>query len=292
MKHDQPDSNAQASYVADAPGEGPETMPRREVATLLAIMKALRTPETGCPWDLEQDFASIAPYTLEEAYEVVDAIERGHMDDLREELGDLLLQVVYHAQMARESGDFLFEDVVEAINTKMLRRHPHVFGDAEARKAGVTKGFWERIKDEERKEISKPRASVLDDVPAALPALTRALKLQKRAARVGFDWPGISHVLDKVVEESRELAEARDHMSPERQAEEFGDLLFVMVNLGRHMGLDAEDSLRKANAKFSRRFKYIEEKLDVNGSNIHDADLEQMDAIWNEIRLLDKKGAS
>jgi ATP diphosphatase len=174
----------------------------------------------------------------------------------------------------------------------MLRRHPHVFGDAEARKAGVTKGFWERIKDEERKEVSKPRASVLDDVPAALPALTRALKLQKRAARVGFDWPGISHVLDKVVEESRELAEARDHMSPERQAEEFGDLLFVMVNLGRHMGLDAEDSLRKANAKFSRRFKYIEEKLDVNGSNIHDADLEQMDAIWNEIRLLDKKGAS
>ena len=274
--------------TGDLTDAGPETLPRQEIATLLAIMQALRTPETGCPWDLQQDFSSIAPYTLEEAYEVLDAIERGQMDDLRDELGDLLLQVVYHAQMAREAEHFGFSDVVEAITTKMVRRHPHVFGDAATRAAGVEKGFWERAKDAEREGTQKQRNRVLDDIPAALPALTRALKLQKRAARVGFDWPEVSQVLDKIVEEARELAEARDSLVIEKQAEEFGDLLFVMVNLGRHLGLDAEDSLRKANSKFTRRFNYIEDKIKAQNSSIDDASLEQMDLIWNEIREADK----
>lgn len=268
----------------DLTSAGPETLPRREVATLLAIMQALRTPETGCPWDLQQDFSTIAPYTLEEAYEVVDAIERAEMDDLRDELGDLLLQVVYHAQMAKEADHFEFADVVEAISTKMVRRHPHVFGDTAARAAGVEKGFWERAKDAEREGTEKQRERVLDDIPAALPALTRALKLQKRAARVGFDWPDISQVLDKVVEEAQELTEARDKLPAEKQAEEFGDLLFVMVNMGRHLGLDAEDALRKANSKFTRRFNYIEDQLKARGKSVDDADLDEMDAIWNEIR--------
>jgi MazG family protein len=272
----------------ETPGDlttaGPETLPRQEIATLLAIMQALRTPETGCPWDLQQDFASIAPYTLEEAYEVLDAIERGEMDDLRDELGDLLLQVVYHAQMAKEAEHFEFADVVEAITTKMVRRHPHVFGDPAARAAGVETGFWERAKDAERQGTENQRERVLDDVPAALPALTRALKLQKRAARVGFDWPDVSNVLDKIVEEAQELTEARNHLSAEKQAEEFGDLLFVMVNLGRHLGLNAEDALRKANSKFTRRFNYIEDRLKARGRSVEEADLDEMDMIWNEIR--------
>ena len=264
-------------------------MPKSDIATLLAIMAALRTPVTGCPWDLEQDFASIVPYTIEEAYEVANAIERGDMGDLCEELGDLLLQVVYHAQMASESGDFSFDDVVEAINTKMIRRHPHVFGDEAARSAGAAKGFGERIKAEERKGTDKEHVRHLDGIPHALPALTRALKLQKRAAKVGFDWPDISHVLDKVVEEAKELAETQGSTDHGRQAEEFGDLLFVMVNLGRHLGLDAEDALRHANAKFTRRFNYVEEQLEVRGSSLDQASLEQMDAIWDEIRARDKQ---
>ncbi len=273
--------------TGDITAAGPETLPRQEIATLLAIMQALRTPETGCPWDLQQDFSSIAPYTLEEAYEVLDAIERGEMNDLRDELGDLLLQVVYHAQMASEADHFEFADVVEAITTKMVRRHPHVFGDPEARAAGVETGFWERAKDAERHGTEKQRKRVLDDIPAALPALTRALKLQKRAARVGFDWPDVSMVLDKIVEEAQELTEARDQLTVEKQTEEFGDMLFVMVNLGRHLGLDAEDALRKANTKFTRRFNYIEDKLKAQGSSVEDADLEKMDIIWNEIRKRD-----
>ena len=267
---------------------GPESLPRNKVSTLLAIMKALRTPGTGCPWDLEQDFSSIAPYTLEEAYEVLDAIERNQMEDLRDELGDLLLQVVYHAQMATEAGHFDFEDVVEAISTKMVRRHPHVFGDRSARAAGVQKGFWERAKDAERAGTAKQRERVLDDIPAALPALVRALKLQSRAARVGFDWPEVSHVLDKMLEEARELTEARNDLPVEKQTEEFGDLLFVMVNLGRHLGLDAETALRQANAKFTRRFNYIEDQLKANNSSVQQASLEEMDAIWNEIREQEK----
>ena len=281
-----PEGNTGTS--GDLTASGPETLSRGEITTLLAIMQALRTPETGCPWDLEQDFSSIAPYTLEEAYEVLDAIERNQMDELCDELGDLLLQVVYHAQMAKEAGHFEFSDVVEAITTKMVRRHPHVFGNRAARTAGVEKGFWERAKDAEREATDKQRKRVLDDVPAALPALTRALKLQNRAARVGFDWPDVSKVLDKMVEEAQELAEARDSLSVEKQTEEFGDLLFVMVNLGRHLGLDAELSLRKANAKFTRRFNYIEEKLEENSTSIEQANLEEMDAIWNEIRAIEK----
>jgi ATP diphosphatase len=269
--------------------QNPETLPRREITTLLAIMAALRTPVTGCPWDLEQDFNSIIPYTIEEAYEVADAIERGDMADLCEELGDLLLQVAYHAQMARELGAFTFDDVVESITTKMVRRHPHVFGDQAARSAGVAKGFWERIKAEERKGTSKAHKRHLDGIPLALPALTRALKLQKRAAKVGFDWPDVSHVLDKVVEESHELAQARETLSRDRQEEEFGDLLFVMVNLGRHLGLDAEEALRKANAKFTRRFSHVEDKLSDVGSSLEQASLEDMDAIWNEVRAADKQ---
>lgn len=277
-----------AKTPGDLTGTGPETLPRQDITTLLAIMQALRTPVTGCPWDLEQDFASIAPYTLEEAYEVLDAIERSNMGDLREELGDLLLQVVYHAQMAREAGHFQFADVVEAINTKMVRRHPHVFGDGAARAAGVQKGFWERAKDAERAGTDKQRQRVLDDVPAALPALVRALKLQKRAARVGFDWPEVAQVLDKIIEEAQELAEARDRLSVDKQTEEFGDLLFVMVNFGRHLGLDAEDALRKANSKFTRRFNYIEDQLNASGSSVDEASLEDMDEIWNEIRQREK----
>ena len=277
-----------AKTPGDLTGTGPETLPRQDITTLLAIMQALRTPVTGCPWDLEQDFASIAPYTLEEAYEVLDAIERSNMGDLREELGDLLLQVAYHAQMAREAGHFQFADVVEAINTKMVRRHPHVFGDGAARAAGVQKGFWERAKDAERAGTDKQRQRVLDDVPAALPALVRALKLQKRAARVGFDWPEVAQVLDKIIEEAQELAEARDRLSVDKQTEEFGDLLFVMVNFGRHLGLDAEDALRKANSKFTRRFNYIEDQLNASGSSVDEASLEDMDEIWNEIRQREK----
>lgn len=281
-------SQGNTDLSGDLTPAGPETLPRDEIATLLAIMQALRTPETGCPWDLEQDFCSIAPYTVEEAYEVVDAIEREQMDDLRDELGDLLLQVVYHAQMAKEAEHFNFNDVVEAITTKMVRRHPHVFGDPTARAAGVEKGFWERAKEAERTGTKKQRERLLDDLPAALPALTRALKLQSRAARVGFDWPDISHVLDKMLEEARELTEARNNLSIDKQSEEFGDLLFVMVNLGRHLGLDAEDCLRKANAKFMRRFNYIEDTLKAQNATIEQASLEEMDAIWNEIRKQEK----
>ena len=275
---------------SSSPLAGPETLPKREVTTLIAIMKALRTPVTGCPWDLEQDFASIAPYTLEEAYEVADAIERKDMSNLCEELGDLLLQVAYHAQMASEAGHFSFEDVVEAVNTKMIRRHPHVFGDETARSAGVSKGFWERIKAQERKDKQDHlQASILDDIPAALPALARALKLQKRAAKVGFDWPDISQVLDKIVEEAKELTEARETMSTHEQAEEYGDLMFAMVNLGKHLDIDAEIALRGANAKFSRRFSYIEKQLKLNGRTVDDASLEEMDEIWNEIRHFEKQ---
>lgn len=283
-----PEGNTNRS--GDLTPSGPESLPRREITTLLAIMKALRTPETGCPWDLEQDFTTIAPYTLEEAYEVLDAIERNQFDELRDELGDLLLQVVYHAQMAAEADHFDFHDVVEAITTKMVRRHPHVFGDQAARTAGVEKGFWERAKEAERAGTSKQRNRVLDDIPAALPALTRALKLQGRAARVGFDWPDVSQVLDKMLEEARELTEARNDLSIDKQSEEFGDLLFVMVNLGRHLGLDAEGSLRKANTKFTRRFKYIEDQLKSRNSTVEQADLEEMDAIWNDIRKQENSG--
>ncbi len=247
--------------------------PSRNIDRLLEIMAALRDPETGCPWDVEQDFRSIAPYTLEEVYEVLDAIEREDADDLREELGDLLLQVVFHSRMAEEEGSFAFGDVVEAITRKMIRRHPHVFGDVEARSAGMAKGSWNRIKAEEKAERAERRARLgldtaeksgfLDDIPRAFPALLRALKLQQKAAKVGFDWTEAAPILDKIAEETAELKEAMAVRDKAHRAEEYGDLLFAMVNLGRHLDIDPETALRTANAKFERRFRAMEDSADA-----------------------------
>ncbi|HUD52952.1 nucleoside triphosphate pyrophosphohydrolase [Parvibaculum sp.] len=256
------------------------------IDALLAIMAKLRSPEGGCPWDLEQNFATIAPYTIEEAYEVADAIEQGDMGELRDELGDLLFQVVFHAQMASEAGSFTFEDVVRAICEKMIRRHPHVFGDETARSAGAVKGRWEEIKAEEKAARGKPaRESILDDVPLALPALTRAVKLQARAARVGFDWPSTAEVLDKLNEEMLELSEELTKGGDrDRIEDEFGDLLFVYANLARHLKIDPEAALRRTNAKFRRRFGRIEEKLAAKGISPEQSTLEEMDALWNEAK--------
>jgi nucleoside triphosphate diphosphatase len=252
-------------------------MDPRSIDTLLAIMEALRTPVTGCPWDLEQTFETIAPYSIEEAYEVADAIQRADMKELRDELGDLLLQPVYHAQMAREVQAFDFADVIEGVVTKMIRRHPHVFGDENARAAGVSKGFWEANKSKERAAKGEAPKRTLDGIALALPALSRALKLQAKAARVGFDWPHVSHVYDKLAEELQELREA-----PEAErAEELGDLLFVMANLARHYGIDPEAALRGANAKFERRFAFIEDALARTGKSPAQSDLAEMDALWD-----------
>ncbi len=271
--------------------------PSRDIAALLEIMRRLRTPVTGCPWDLEQTFASIAPYTLEEAYEVADAISRGNMSDLKEELGDLLLQAVYHAQMAEEQGSFDFGDVVEGVTTKMIRRHPHVFGDEASRAAGVTTGFWERIKDAEKAERDAGNAApngVLDEVPLALPALTRAIKLQNKAARVGFDWPSLKPVLAKMQEELAELSEAMAEQSPSdhvdaKVEEEFGDLLFVVVNVARHLKIDPETALRNANEKFVRRFRHIERVLRESGSSPTQSTLAEMDELWNDAKRQERK---
>ncbi|MPQ93759.1 nucleoside triphosphate pyrophosphohydrolase [Thioclava sp. JE_KL1] len=253
---------------------------------LTAIMECLRDPESGCPWDLEQDFASIAPYTIEEAHEVADAIAREAWSELPGELGDLALQVVYHAQMASEDGRFDISDVLRAINAKMVARHPHVFGSESREKSAEQQtADWEAIKAAERKAAGKSeRVGVLDGVALGLPALTRAIKLQNRAARVGFDWPSTDEVLDKIVEEARELEEARDELGPEELAEEYGDLLFVMVNLGRHLGLDPEASLRAANLKFTNRFNHIERELEARGKAPKDSDLAEMDALWNDAK--------
>jgi nucleoside triphosphate diphosphatase len=245
---------------------------------LLAIMAALRAPD-GCPWDREQTFTTIAPYTIEEAYEVADAIDRGAFDDLRGELGDLLFQVVYHAQMAAEAGHFGFDAVVKAISDKMVGRHPHVFGDAATRTAEEQTGAWEAQKARER-----GAARVLDGVAMGLPGLTRAVKLQNRAARVGFDWPSTDDVLAKLVEEAQELVEARETMTAAEVADEFGDLLFVMANLARHMQVDPEAALRGANAKFTRRFQRIEDWLAEGGRTPADSDLAEMDALWNRAK--------
>jgi ATP diphosphatase len=256
---------------------------------LQAIMARLRDPEDGCPWDVEQDFASIAPYTIEEAYEVADAIARGSMAELRDELGDLLLQVVYHSQMARERGAFSLEDVAEAICAKMIRRHPHVFDHGpDGRDAQGQTAAWEAIKAAERAGKTA-RASVLDDIALALPGLTRALKLQRRAARVGFDWPDTDAVLDKIVEEARELADERGG-DPDRIEDEFGDLLFVIVNLGRHLDVDAEAALRRTNAKFERRFRAVEQRLAQEGKTPSDSDLAEMDALWEAVKREERSG--
>lgn len=264
------------------------TTPGGGLPRLLEIMRRLRDPQTGCPWDIAQTYATIAPYTLEEAHEVADTIARGAMDELRDELGDLLLQVVYHAQMAAEDGLFTFDDVAEAIADKMLRRHPHVFGDDSRDKTPAQQTRdWERIKAAERAEGAA--RGVLDGVALGLPGLTRAVKLQNRAARVGFDWPSTDEVLDKVVEEAREVAVARDTETPEALQEEFGDLLFVMANLARHLGVDPEAALRGANAKFTRRFEGIERRLAETGRQPHDSDLAEMDRLWDAEKAGEKR---
>jgi nucleoside triphosphate diphosphatase len=234
---------------------------------------------------LEQDFSTIAPYTIEEAYEVADAIATGSRADLCEELGDLLLQPIYHAQMAAEEGSFTFDDVVESVCRKMIRRHPHVFGDAEARAAGVAKGFWEENKAKER--VDQPKKGLLDSVPLALPGLTRALKLQSKAAKVGFDWPSVENVYDKITEEIAEFKAA-----PEAEkAAEFGDLLFAMANVARHLGIDPEAALRATNAKFERRFSYIESELEKLGKTPKESDLAEMDKLWNVAKEFEKTQA-
>lgn len=252
-----------------------------EIERLIAIMDRLRSPD-GCPWDREQTFRSIAPYTIEEAYEVADAIERGDMTDLREELGDLLFQVVFHARMAKERGAFEFGDVAAAISDKMERRHPHVFGEADFRTAEEQTKAWEAQKAEERS--AKGAASLLDDVPVGLPGLTRAVKLQNRAARVGFDWPSAGPVLSKIKEEIDELMEAAEAGDQDSVEDEFGDLLFVLANLSRHLSVDPEAALRRTNEKFARRFRHIERRLAERGVDINAASLEEMEYLWTEAK--------
>ncbi|MDG4885400.1 nucleoside triphosphate pyrophosphohydrolase [Mesorhizobium sp. WSM4884] len=269
--------------------------PSKDISRLIEIMAALRAPKTGCPWDIEQNFSTIAPYTIEEAYEVADAIARGDLDDLREELGDLLLQVVYHAQMAQEAGEFAFGDVVEAITTKMIRRHPHVFGDEKARSAGMAKGMWEKIKAAEKADKRNARIArgldpedhgkgYLDSVPVALPALTRALKLQEKAARVGFDWSEAAPILDKIEEEIGELREALAKGDAAPIKDEFGDMLFAIVNLGRHLKLDPEASLSGTNEKFRSRFHYVEQALEASGRSLEKATLDEMETLWQQAK--------
>jgi MazG family protein len=258
-----------------------------ETAKLLAIMKKLRDPVGGCPWDLEQNFSTIAPYTIEEAYEVADAIERGDFEDLKDELGDLLLQVVFHARMAEETGYFAYKDVVASICEKMVRRHPHIFEGGTGKNAAAVRRSWEDIKRAERAEkaIDGKKKRTPDDVPNALPALIRALKLQNRAAEVGFDWPNSIDVVEKIVEEASELAEASETKDAAKIAEEFGDLLFALANLARHLKLDPEAALRAANAKFVRRFKAIEAGLHAAGKSLEKASLDEMEALWNQAKL-------
>jgi nucleoside triphosphate diphosphatase len=263
--------------------------PSRDIARLIEIMAALRTPGSGCPWDLEQDFRSIAPYTIEEAYEVADAIARDDLAHLKDELGDLLLQVVYHARMAQEQGAFDFADVVEGITAKMIRRHPHVFADAEGQTAEHVKGLWERIKAEEKAERGEAApGGALAGVPVALPALTRALKLQEKAGRVGFDWNDPRAVLAKIREEADEIEAELDAADKAKTAAEVGDLLFAVVNLARHLGADPEGILRDTNRKFERRFASIERALAARGKSPKDATLAEMDELWDAAKEEEK----
>ncbi|EIM29754.1 nucleoside triphosphate pyrophosphohydrolase [Microvirga lotononidis] len=277
--------------------------PSTDITRLIEIMAALRTPGTGCPWDLEQDFASIAPYTLEEAYEVVDAIERGDLADLRDELGDLLLQVVFHARMAEEQGAFAFHDVVEAITRKLIRRHPHVFGDIKDLSTEQVKHLWDTIKAEERAERREARetmghmpepheAGFLGGIPTALPALTRAQKLTAKAAKVGFDWPEAAQVIDKIHEELEEVKEASSSGQPDRIEDEIGDLLFSVTNLARHFGIDPERALRRTNAKFERRFKSVEKVLGERNRSLDEASLEEMEELWVAAKLAEREPGS
>ncbi|MFN0115910.1 MAG: nucleoside triphosphate pyrophosphohydrolase [Paracoccaceae bacterium] len=263
--------------------------PAGGMVRLLAIMARLRDPLRGCPWDIAQDFDSIAPYTIEEAHEVADAIGRRDWGDLKGELGDLLFQAVYHARMAEEAGHFAFADVVRAISDKMIARHPHVFGDESRDKTAEDQTRdWERVKAAER--AGGTARGTLASIALGLPALTRAVKLQNRAARVGFDWPSTGEVIDKLAEEARELAEARDRLGPAEVAEEMGDLLFVVANLARHLKVDAEAALRAANAKFTRRFEAIEAALAECGKRPEDSDLAEMDALWDAAKAAERGG--
>ena len=265
---------------------------------LLHLMARLRDPQHGCPWDLRQDYASIVPHTLEEAYEVADALARRDFPQVRDELGDLLFQVVYYSQLGREDGHFDFAQVVDGITRKLVRRHPHVFPDGDLHgpldlprlDEATIKRRWEEIKAEERAEkaAAPEQLSLLDDVPAALPALSRAAKLQKRAANVGFDWADAMPVVAKIQEELDEVREAMANGQAAQVAEEIGDLLFVMVNLARHLQVDAEDALRQANAKFELRFRYIEEGLNAQGRTPQEASLEEMDALWDAAKVAEK----
>jgi ATP diphosphatase len=261
--------------------------PNGGMPRLLEIMRRLRDPNSGCPWDIEQNFATIAPYTIEEAYEVADAIERKAWDELKGELGDLLFQSVFHAQMAAEAGLFNFDDVANTMSDKMVARHPHVFGDESRDKTAQQQTQdWEQIKAAER--AARAQSGVLEGVAIGLPALLRAHKLQKRAARVGFDWPDITQVLDKLVEEAAELAEAKAQLGADEIEEEMGDLLFIMANLARHLGVEPEAALRRANAKFTRRFAHIEAALAQHGKTPQQSNLAEMDALWNSAKAVDK----
>jgi ATP diphosphatase len=273
--------------------------PSRDIGRLIEIMAALRTAGTGCPWDLAQDFTTIAPYTIEEAYEVADAIERGDFDDLRDELGDLLLQVVFHARMAEEAGLFGFSDVVQTITEKLVRRHPHVFGDAGNLDTEAVNALWDKIKVQEKAERAARRANdtqglqegsngALAGVPVALPALTRALKLQDKAGKVGFDWNDPLAVLAKIREETDEIAAELASGKTRLAREEVGDLLFAAVNLARHLGADPEAALRATNEKFERRFGYIERALAASGKKPEQSTLAEMDELWNEAKSMDR----
>jgi len=256
---------------------------------LIDVMAALRNPEGGCPWDLEQDFTTIAPYTIEEAYEVADAIERNDMDELKEELGDLLFQPIYHAQMAREAGVFDIYDVIEGVTNKMIERHPHVFGDLDANSAEDVNQIWDKQKSKEQESKTSGHESVLDGVAKALPALLRAQKLQKKAARTGFEWEKPEHALDKLEEEIAEMREALNQGDIAHQKEEFGDLLFVLVNFARMIGIDAETSLRKCNDKFYSRFSGMEKDFKALNQNMSDASLDQMTQMWIKQKQKERK---
>jgi len=269
--------------------------PSRDVSRLVEIMTALRTPHTGCPWDLEQDFRSITPYTIEEVYEVVDAIERNDMDDLREELGDLLLQVIYHSQMASEENAFDFGDVVEGVTKKMIRRHPHVFGDEKARNAGMAKGAWDRIKALEKAERATQRAamgiapkdeknSLLDDIPPTMPAIIEAVKLQHKASKVGFDWNDPKAVLSKIREELDEMEAEIERNDTDAIEDELGDVLFALANLGRHLDIDPESALRGTNKKFRKRFGYIERNVGSKGQTMESANLDTLEQLWQDAK--------
>ncbi|OVE92716.1 nucleoside triphosphate pyrophosphohydrolase [Agrobacterium tumefaciens] len=270
----------------------------KDISRLIEIMEALRQPETGCPWDVVQTFETIKPYTIEEAYEVADAIERKDMDDLCEELGDLLLQVVFHARIAEERGEFAFGDVVEAVTSKMIRRHPHVFAVSEADTPDSVKLQWDRIKAEEKRERAERRArrGITEDFKAGFlggvqrnqPALTEALKLQEQAARAGFDWSDPAPILDKIEEEIAELREALAEGKPEKVSDELGDLIFALVNIGRHVKADPEDALRGTNTKFRRRFNHIETSLTENGETLEEASLERMEDLWQAAKRIER----